>query len=102
VQSFLGFVNFYRRLICNFSHHARPLFNLMKKDVQWSWGEAEQEASDGLKGSVTSALILVFPDDNQPFHIKADSSDFAMGAILSQRSKDGTWHPVTYYSKSLN
>jgi hypothetical protein len=27
VQSFLGFANFYRRFIKNFSHHARPLVN---------------------------------------------------------------------------
>ena len=39
VQSFLGFANFYRCFIRDFLHHARPLFNLMKKDVQWSWGE---------------------------------------------------------------
>jgi hypothetical protein len=33
VQSFLGFANFYRQFIANFSHHARPLFDLTKKDV---------------------------------------------------------------------
>jgi hypothetical protein len=33
VQSFLGFTNFYRRFILNFSNDARPLFDLSKKDV---------------------------------------------------------------------
>jgi len=28
VQSFLGFTNFYRRFIKDFSEHARPLFDL--------------------------------------------------------------------------
>jgi hypothetical protein len=32
VQSFLGFVNFYRRFIEGFSHLARPLFNLTKNN----------------------------------------------------------------------
>ena len=32
IQSFLGFVNFYRRFIESFSHIARPLFNLTKNN----------------------------------------------------------------------
>ena len=32
VQSFLGFTNFYRRFIQDFSHHAGPLFDLTSKD----------------------------------------------------------------------
>jgi hypothetical protein len=35
VQSFVGFVNFYRRLMFGFSHHARALFNLTMKDVRF-------------------------------------------------------------------
>jgi len=35
--------------------------------------------------------------------VKADFSDFATGAVLSQLLKeDGKWHPVAFYSKSLN
>lgn len=47
--------------------------------------------------------MLIFPDDDQPYCIEADSSDFATGAILSQESPtDRKWHPVAFYSKSLN
>jgi hypothetical protein len=35
VQSFLGFTNFYRKFKQDFSHHARPLFNLTKDGVKW-------------------------------------------------------------------
>jgi hypothetical protein len=35
VQSFVGFVNFYRRFIPDFSHHARALFDLTMKDVRF-------------------------------------------------------------------
>jgi hypothetical protein len=38
VQSFIGFVNFYRRFIPGFSHHARTLFDLTMKDVRFIWG----------------------------------------------------------------
>ena len=38
VQSFLGFTNFYRRFIQGFSEHTRPLFDLVRNNVKWSWG----------------------------------------------------------------
>jgi len=56
-----------------------------------------------LKTVVTTVLVLVSPQESDPFWIKADSSDFATGAVLSQLSmKDRKWHPVAFYSKSLS
>jgi hypothetical protein len=103
VQSFLGFTNFYRRFIQDFSHHARPLFDLTKDGVKWRWSEEEQSAFDMLKGAMSSAPVLVSPDNSRPFRIEADSSDFATGAVLSQQSLvDEKWHPVAFLSKSLS
>jgi len=103
VQSFLGFTNFYRRLIQDFLEHACPLFDLTRNDSSWCWGEAEQAAFARLKGSVTSTLVLISSDPTKPFRIEADSSDFAMGAVLSQIcSEDEKWHPVAFLSKSLS
>ncbi|GLB41131.1 putative retrotransposable element tf2 155 kda protein type 1-like [Lyophyllum shimeji] len=103
VQSFLGFTNFYRQFICDFFHHARPLFDLTAKDVAWTWGSAQQDAFNALKCAITSQPVLIFPDDDRPFQVEADSSDFATGTVLFQQSpEDGKWHPITFYSKSLN
>jgi hypothetical protein len=103
VQSFLGFTNFYRRFIQDFSEHARPLFDLTKNDAKWHWGRAEQSAFNRLKWNVTSALVLISPDPTKPFRIEADSSDFATSAVLSQISlADEKWHPVAFFSKSLS
>ena len=103
MQSFLGFTNFYHRFIQGFSHLARPLFDLTRKDMEWRWGAEEQSAFDSLKEQITTALILALPDNSQPFQIEADSSDFATGAVLSQQSpEDNNWHPVAFLSKSLS
>ncbi|KAG5732784.1 hypothetical protein E4T56_gene2806 [Termitomyces sp. T112] len=88
VQVFLGFANFYQRFIQDFSHHACLLFDLMGKDVTWSWGPPEQMALDTLKHTVTSGPVLLFPDNNSPFYIEADSSNFATGAVLLQQSPE--------------
>jgi len=60
-------------------------------------------AFKNLKTAVTTAPVLVSPQDSEPFRVKADSSDFATGAVLSQQlMTDGKWHPVAFYSKSLS
>jgi len=52
---------------------------------------------------VTTALVLVSPQDSEPFYIKVDSSDFASRAILSQQlPREEKWHLVAFYSKRLS
>ena len=103
VQSFLGFANFYHQFIKDFSHHARPLFNLTRNDQKWKWDSSEASAFQKLKELVTSAPVLTTPADDQPFRIEADSSDFATSAVLSQLSaEDQKWHLVAFLSKSLS
>jgi len=67
------------------------------------WSRKEQMAFKDLKTAVTTAPVLVSPQELDPFRIEADSSDFAIEAVLSQQSlTDGKWHPVAFYSKSLS
>jgi len=103
VQAFIGFVNFYRRFIQDFSTIARPLFNLTHSDKAWSWDTKEWEAFECLKIAVTTALVLISPQNSEPFCIEADSSDFASGAVLSQQLPGKEkWHLVAFYSKFLS
>src|SRR6266581_4331300 len=103
VQSFLGFTNFYRHFIEGFSEHTCPLFNLTRNDSRWRWEAAEHSAFENLKRSVTAAPVLISPNTSRPFHIEADSSDFATGAVLSQVSaEDKKWHLVAFLLKALS
>jgi len=86
VQVFLGFVNFYRRFIQDFSAKAQPLFDLTRSEQVWTWSGKEQAAFEDLKTAVTTALVLASPQESDPFQIEADSLDFATGAVLSQQS----------------
>ena len=49
-----------------------------------------------------SAPILRIPDDETPFWLETDASDFATSAVLTQfNPADQLYHPVAFYSKSL-
>ncbi|QRW16712.1 Retrotransposable element Tf2 protein [Rhizoctonia solani] len=102
VQAFLGFVNYLRRFIPNFSLVARPLHNLTRKETPWSWGNLEEEAFQELKLLVTQSPVLIHSNPDLPYYLETDASGVAMGAILSQRGPDNRLHPIAYMSKSFS
>jgi len=60
-------------------------------------------AFEDLKMAVTTAPVLMSPQDLELFRVEANSLDFATEAVLSQQlTADGKWHPVAFYSKSLS
>src|SRR5260221_3360003 len=102
VQSFLGFVNFYRKFICDFSNIAHPLYALTCKTQWWVWGSPEQKAFNALKKAVTSTPVLTFPSQSGCFHLECDTSNFVTRAVLSQVQADGTHQPIAFMSKGFS
>jgi hypothetical protein len=102
LQEFLGFANFYRRFIGNYSKIACPLFDLLHKDQPWKWTTREQKALDDMKSALQTAPVLIQPDLYKELFLECDASDFATGAILSQKGSEGKLHPVAFLSKSLS
>jgi hypothetical protein len=101
LQSFLGFCNYYCRFIKDFSEIARPLYDLTKRDVLFSWGVQQQHLFKTLKAAIISNPILTIPHNNAPWRVESDCSDHALGGILSQEV-DGKWLTVAFLSKLLS
>ncbi|GJQ92601.1 putative nucleotidyltransferase, ribonuclease H [Tanacetum coccineum] len=76
----------HRRFIQDFSKIAGPMAYLLEKDTSFIFSKEFIEAFETLKKKLTEAPILVAPDWNLPFEIMYDASDFAVGAVLGQRS----------------
>jgi len=103
LQSFLGLANYYRRFILGFAKLAHPLNILLRKNSKFIWSSDSQKAFDEIKSKFSSAPVLAYPNHDLPFLVETDSSNFAIGAILSQTSpKDNKIHPVAFFSRSLN
>src|SRR5690606_32676612 len=101
IQVFLGFANFYRRFIKNFSKVVAPITRLLKKDVPFVWNQDADNAFESLKKAFTSDPILKHFDPTKPCYIETDASKEAIGAICSQKDNNGIMHPIAFYSRSL-
>ena len=102
VQSFLGFANFYRRFIYNFSDIVVPLTRLTRKNVPFVFGEKQRAAFNLLKDAFSSAPILTHWIPDRPIIVETDASDYALAAILSIQLENGEVHPVAFHSRSFN
>lgn len=101
IQCFLGFANFYRHFIKDFSRLAAPLQKLTHKNNRFEWSESTEKAFTSLKQAFTSAPILTYADPARPYIMETDASDYALGAVLSQTADDGLLHPVAFYSRKF-
>ena len=101
VQAFLGFANFNRQFIKDYSEKALPLTELTKKETGFQWGDNQEKSFQKLKDACAKEPVLLNFRANEPTKIKTDASDQAVGACLCQQ-KDGKWHPVAYYSRKMS
>ena len=101
VRSFLGFANFYRNFIPNFSKIVEPLINLTKKDRAFLWHRDHQKSFAKLKECFSSAPVLALYDPEKKAIVETDCSGYVMGACLSQFDKNMSLRPVAYFSKKL-
>jgi hypothetical protein len=101
VRAFIGFANFYRRFIPDFSKLTSPLVRLTRKDVPFLFDKECCTAFKQLKEAFCSAPVLRHFDPDQPCIVEADSSDYVAAGVLSQPDPLGVLHPVAYFSKRL-
>ena len=101
IRSFIGLASYYRKFMKGFSQLAKPLTDLTKAKVAWSWGDPQEKSFNALKVAIATAPILRLPDFERQFVITTDASDVAIGAILEQDFGSGL-QPIAFSSRKLN
>jgi hypothetical protein len=102
IQTFLEFVNFYRRLIKNFSKIVKSLIRLTRKNQSFYWSKNCQIVFEQLKKRVIEASVLSYFSSELKTFLESDSFDYVSIEILSQKEDDDHIRSVVYFSKTLS
>ena len=72
--------------------------HLLTGNTPFEWTSECQEAFDKLKLRITNAPILSIPNSHDKFHLECNTSEYALGAVLSQH-KTTNGNLLVWYQK---
>ena len=101
LKSYLGLLTYYNKFLHKLLFTLFPLYRLLRKDFQWSWGVEEERAFSKSKELLTSTKCLTHFDSLLPLILACDASAYGIGAVLAHRMPDGTERPIGYVSRTL-
>lgn len=96
IRSFLGLAGYYRRFIEGFSKLDLPLAQFTCKGKAFVWDIQCEESFTELKKRLTTTVILILRNPEEPFVVYCDASGLGLGGVLMQNDK-----VVTYASRQL-
>jgi len=89
----------------NFAEVAVPLTkqlkNRQKTNKKVIWNSDMVVALDRIKKDLIENVVLDLPNPNKSYVLEVDSSDFAVGGVLSQHNDIGELRPVSFFSRKL-
>jgi hypothetical protein len=87
---------YYRQFIPDFSKIAKPMTELLKKEIKFRWDDKCENAFHTLRKLLTTAPVLAQPDNTQPFDVYCDASGTGLGCVLMQNNR-----VIAYASRAL-
>ena len=91
VRSVLGLVTYLAKFCPRLAEVTKPLRDLVKKDVEFSWERPQEEAFKQVKILVSNAPVLALFDPNIETTVSVDASSHCIGTVLMQNGK-----PIEY------
>ena len=101
LRKFLALAVYLQKYSRDYAEITFDLSCLLKKIEKCSWNADCQLSFKRIKQSVMQSPILTIADQNRPFHVVSDSSDFAIDCALMQHDADGAERVVCYQSRQL-
>jgi len=102
VQRFLGLTNYFRKFIKDFSLKAKPLHNLLRKDVIFCFNQNCIDSFNLLKNELVTYPVLALYDPSAETELHTDACSQGLGGVLLQKQTTGLWSVIAYFSQTTN
>lgn len=94
-------LNFVGRYISNRSDVLRPLYDLLKDDIEFIWDANQIRSFEKVKTLLTESPILGYYDPSKATVVAAEASNSGLGGCLYQLDDEGNKHIIAYSSRTL-
>ena len=128
VRQIIGLLGYYHKCIKDFSHIAKPIYDLLatkltKEDIvkvrshsrskgkrdsgqlpsnhPINWTEEHQVALEHLTKHLTSLPVMAYPNFEEPFLLHTDASKTSLGSVLHQQ-QNGVLQVIAYGSHTIS
>ena len=99
LRKFLALAVYLQKYSRDYAEITFDLSCLLKKIEKCSWNADCQLSFERIKQSVMQSPILAIADQDRPFHVICDASDFSIVCALMQYDADGAERVVCYQSR---
>ncbi|KAL4021742.1 hypothetical protein IC575_020556 [Cucumis melo] len=101
LRSLQGRLAYIRRFISNLAGRCQPFQKLMRKEENFVWDEACQNAFDNIKKYLLNPPVLGAPIPGEPLILYIAAQERSLGALLAQEKEKGKERALYYLSRTL-
>ncbi|POM78272.1 LOW QUALITY PROTEIN: Pol protein [Phytophthora palmivora] len=95
LREWLGLVNYLHKYSPGYAELARPLSDLLKKDVDWVWEQQHQDSFDSIKATLRHAPVLTLSDETKSVRVVCDAYDYEIGYVRLQMDDKEREHIIS-------
>ena len=87
LRKFLGVINYVGKFILNLTTVRKPLQDLTKKDVMWTWSESQQSSFNMTKDLISRVPVLSYYNPLKELTLENDACEYGLEAARIQEEQ---------------
>ena len=87
IMRILGMANYLQKFSPQMSQITAPMRDLLKKEIEFVWDDAQEDSFEKLKDMITRSPVLKYFNKEEDLVLQCDASERGLGACLMQNGQ---------------